>query len=411
MITVKDTQRATVQVCFDGSVRKAFHGPKAQERFGNELNVLLHLEKAGCDFVPRVISADPEKLLLVTTNCGSRIDRLDEERCAELFAELEQYGVRHDDPEMRNVTYRQQDGRFCLIDFEFATVLGSSKPARERAENLGKVPVITPLALSWSGCSECGSVRSNNEDAFVGLAIDAAEVRHLGKIGSTSSDHDLLFAVSDGMGGASAGEFASRITVEKITRMFPPLIRQRARGTPIGFVAAFEALFAEIHKALQYLGDSYEECQGMGSTLSLCWFSGGVLHFAHIGDTRIYHLTASGEGGIVQLTNDDTHVGWLRRTGQISEREAREHPAKNRLQKALGAGNQFVNPQVGEVSYLPGDRFLICSDGVTDAFTDERIAEILKESPKKGTPAQHLVMEAVNYSGKDNATAMIVAVG
>jgi len=147
----------------------------------------------------------------------------------------------------------------------------------------------------------------------------------------------------------------------------------------------------------------------MGSTLSLCWFSEGTMHFAHIGDTRIYHISKDGQ--ITQLTNDDTHVGWLRRTGQISEREARLHPAKNRLQKALGAGNQFVNPQVGEVACTPGDRFLICSDGVTDGLSDERIAEILKESPKKGTPAQHLVTEAVNYSGKDNATAMIVAVG
>ena len=98
MLTVKDTQRATVQVCFDGSVRKAFHGPKAKERFENELRVLRHLEQKGCDFVPRVISADQEKLLLVTTNCGSRVDQLDPTRCKELFAEIEQYGVRHEDP-------------------------------------------------------------------------------------------------------------------------------------------------------------------------------------------------------------------------------------------------------------------------------------------------------------------------
>ena len=131
MITVKDTQRATVQVCFDGSVRKAFHGPQAQERFANEVKVLRHLEEAGCDFVPRIIHTDPEKLLLVTTNCGSRVDQLDPERCKELFTELEAFGVRHDDPDIRNVTYRMSDGRFCVIDFEFATLLddaGSLQP-------------------------------------------------------------------------------------------------------------------------------------------------------------------------------------------------------------------------------------------------------------------------------------------
>ena len=409
MLTVKDTQRATVQVCFDGSVRKHFHGPKAQERFDNELHVLRHLEKTGCYFVPRVISADPEKLLLVTSNCGSRVDQLDPQRCKELFDELEHYGVRHDDPELRNVTYRQQDGRFYLIDFEFATVLDSIKSkTKPESKPLAPPSSVQTISLSWSGCSDKGPYRSNNEDAFVGLAIHDEDVRHLGKVGESSDEADLIFAVGDGMGGANAGEFASRVAVEKITRMIPPVVRHRSVGTPISYGAVFDALFAEIHKALQYLGDSYEECQGMGSTLSLCWFSKGSMHFAHIGDTRIYHL--SKEGRITQLTSDDTHVGWLRRTGQISEREARMHPAKNRLQKALGAGNQFVNPQFGEISCSPGDRFLICSDGITDGLSDQRISEALTECPKGIPPARHLVSEAAASSGKDNATAVIVAV-
>jgi serine/threonine protein phosphatase PrpC len=410
MLTVKDTQRATVQIAFDGSVRKAFHGPKAAERFTNEVRVLRHLEKAGCGFVPRVISDDPEKLVLVTTNCGSRVDRLDPERCKELFAELEEYGVRHDDAEMRNVTYRQQDGRFCLIDFEFATLLGEKSESLNDLHIHERIPTAS-LILSWSGSSDKGPVRPNNEDAFLGLVIDSHEVRHLGRNGTASNGEcDLLFAVSDGMGGAKAGEFASRITVEKITRMFPRLVRQRIAGKPIEYEAAFAALFAEIHKALQYLGDSYEECHEMGATLSICWFSGGIMHFAHIGDTRIYHLPASG-GGIVQLTKDDTHVGWLQRTGQISEREAKIHPAKNRLQKALGAGNQFVDPQVGEVVCSPGDRFLLCTDGVTDAFFNPKIPEVLTECPGGTHPARHLVEEAIRLSGRDNTTALLVAVG
>lgn len=410
MLTVKDTQRATVQIAFDGSVRKAFHGPKAEERFTNEVRVLRHLEKAGCGFVPRVISEDPEKLVLVTTNCGSRVDRLDPERCKELFSELEEYGVRHDDAEMRNVTYRQQDGRFCLIDFEFATLLGETAEGRDDLQ-LHEPISTTSLLLSWSGSSDKGPVRPNNEDAFLGLVIDSHEVRHLGRNGiASNAESDLLFAVSDGMGGAKAGEFASRITVEKITRLFPGLIRKRIAGKPIEYEAAFGALFAEIHKALQYLGDSYEECHGMGSTLSICWFSGGIMHFAHIGDTRIYHLPASG-GGIVQLTKDDTHVGWLQRTGQISEREAKMHPAKNRLQKALGAGNQFVDPQVGEIVCSPGDRFLLCTDGVTDTLFNTKIQEVLAGCVSGTPPALHLVEESIRLSGKDNTTAMLVEVG
>ena len=402
MITVKDTQRATVQVCFDGSVRKAFHGPKAEERFANEVRVLRHLEQAGCDFVPRVILADPSSLLLVTTNCGSRVDQLDEGRCKELFAQLEAYGVRHDDVDIRNVTYSQQLGRFCLIDFEFATLLGKGK-------STPAIPVDS-IQLKWHGCSEQGPVRTNNEDAFLGLSIDAREVHHLGRKGSAATGPaDLLFAVSDGMGGANAGEFASKIAVEKITRRFPPLVGRRGQGRPIGYHGALDSLFQEINKALQYLGESYEECRGMGATLSICWFSGDTMHFAHIGDTRIYHLPA---GGVIrQLTEDDTHVGWLQRTGTLSEREAKNHPAQHRLQKALGAGNQFVNPQVGEVPCSPGDRFLLCTDGVTDALYDDQLPGILSECPKGTDPARFLVRKAIERSGRDNTTALIVEVG
>ena len=127
MLQVKDTLRATVRLSFDGRVEKTYHGSDAQLRYDNEVRVLRHLEQRGCHFVPRLLEADPAKLRIITTNCGTRVNHLDEERRARLFAELLPYGVRHDDPDMRNVTYRQSDGRFCLIDFEFATLLPEAK--------------------------------------------------------------------------------------------------------------------------------------------------------------------------------------------------------------------------------------------------------------------------------------------
>jgi len=131
MDQVKDTLRALVRISYDGKVYKTFRGPKAEERFENEVRVLRHLEKKGCPFVPRLLESDRAQLRIVTTSCGSRVEYLDEARTKELFAELLPYGVRHDDAEMRNVTYRQSDGRFCLIDFEFATIL----PENETADN------------------------------------------------------------------------------------------------------------------------------------------------------------------------------------------------------------------------------------------------------------------------------------
>lgn len=123
MLKVKDTLRSTVNLTFDGRVVKVYHGPDALARFTNEVRVLKHLEERGCHFVPKLLDSNPAQLRIITTNCGSRVEHLDAERIVEIFAELEPFGVRHDDPDMRNVTYRQSDGRFCIIDFEFATLL------------------------------------------------------------------------------------------------------------------------------------------------------------------------------------------------------------------------------------------------------------------------------------------------
>jgi len=127
MLQAKDTLRATVYLSYDGRVFKTYHGPDAQSRFENEVKILRHLEARGCNFVPKLLEADPLLPRIITTNCGQRVEHLDAERAKELFAELETYGVRHDDAEMRNVTYRQSDGRFCVIDFELATILPDSK--------------------------------------------------------------------------------------------------------------------------------------------------------------------------------------------------------------------------------------------------------------------------------------------
>ena len=129
MHEIKDTLRALVRIAYDGRVFKTFRGPQAAERFATEVAVLRHLEARGCDFVPRLLEADPEALRIVTTNCGTRVERLDAPRAKEIFDELLPYGVRHDDAEVRNITYRQRDGRFCVIDFEFATLLDPTADA------------------------------------------------------------------------------------------------------------------------------------------------------------------------------------------------------------------------------------------------------------------------------------------
>lgn len=268
--------------------------------------------------------------------------------------------------------------------------------------------------LKWFGLTDKGKVRKNNEDSFLGVQLDAQEVRFLGKVGEGSTEKaDYVFAVSDGMGGAMAGEFASRMTVETITRLIPKAFKQAAAGLDAGFEDVLTELFSQIHRSLTFLGNSYEECAGMGATLSLAWFTPGWMYFAHLGDSRIYYLPARNPGEIKQLSHDDTYVGWLFRNGKINEREARDHPQRNVLQKALGAGHQFVDPQIGAVACEPGDMFLLCSDGLVEGLYDYHLLQMLRTPDSLETgilPAQRLVAASLERSGRDNTTALIIEV-
>lgn len=257
-----------------------------------------------------------------------------------------------------------------------------------------------------------GRFRKNNEDAFLALNFDAREVHYLGKVGDASLERgDFVFAVSDGMGGANAGEFASRVAVQKITELLPPAFKLGAMGIQQGFADLLTELFEDIHDEMGRMSRCYEECRGMGATLSLCWFTPQWLYFCHVGDSRIYYLPAS--GGIQQITLDHTHVGSLLRKGRISKHEARYHPARNVLDQALGGVTRKIDPQVGSVGYEKGDRFIICSDGVTDGVFDHRLEELLRKPPERFAdlvPAQRLITEGIEGSGRDNLTAVVIEV-
>lgn len=261
--------------------------------------------------------------------------------------------------------------------------------------------------LTWSGLTHRGRVRKNNEDAFLALTFNGEGLRYLGKTGSASMDEgDFVFAVSDGMGGANAGEFASRIAVEKITRLLPKTFRMAAAHFSSGISDVLLEVFHQVHAEIAKM-NVYEECAGMGATLSMAVFSPGWMHFGHIGDSRIYWLPKGGE--LRQVTDDHSYVGWLRKQGKLNEREARNHPRRNVLNQALGANHQMIEPQTGAVAFQTGDRFLICSDGVNDGLWDDRLKEYLDAPAARGLPrAERIVEMAVRESGRDNCTAVVV---
>lgn len=281
-------------------------------------------------------------------------------------------------------------------------------PTIEMSELNANIEETSLVSVEWSGLTDVGRFRKNNEDAFLALTVDGEGVRRLGKYGESDlTKNDYIFAVSDGMGGANAGEYASSIAVEKITQMIPSCFRSAAKGMEIGFNDILTELFQSIHSAILEMGDSYDELSGMGATLSLCWVRPGWVYFCHVGDSRIYHLPKN--GGIKQLSQDHTHVGWMYYKGEINERESRMHPGRNALQQALGGSTQTLHPSLGAVRYEAGDMFMLCSDGLVEGLWDSGIKRLLRKPLKNsaGNPAERLVHEAVATDGRDNTTAVV----
>ncbi len=261
--------------------------------------------------------------------------------------------------------------------------------------------------IQWWGLTDTGRYRKKNEDAFLALTLDGFQVNYLGKVGeSRLNGHDFIFAVSDGMGGANAGEFASRIAVEKITYLFPHKQDARPGDECIGLL---DELFAQVHEEILKFSAAYEECRGMGATLSLCRICEDRLDFCHVGDSRIYRIRGD---EIQQLTQDHTHVGWLFQQGSLNEREARNHPGRNSLQQALGGKTQFLRPNTGSMRIEPGDIYLLCTDGVIEGLWDRGLKrQILSPIPDdKRNPAERIVLEAVAEDGRDNATAVVLQI-
>jgi PPM family protein phosphatase len=270
----------------------------------------------------------------------------------------------------------------------------------------------SPTTIRWSAQTHQGRVRRNNEDAFLGLRFDASELNYLGKEGESPLDgFEFIFAVSDGMGGENAGEFASRDVIQSITDIISREFHQKRDSLPNVNEERLANFCQQIHDHARRVSRYYEECQGMGATLSLTWLQAGRLFIAHLGDSRIYHLPK--EGKITQLTEDHTVTGRMVRAGKLTEREARTHPYRNQLEKSIGCHEGEVEPQIVSVPIRSGDTFVLCSDGITDGLWDSGVEKLVLTPPpyiQDLPPSQRLVKEAMDASGRDNLTAMVIEI-
>jgi protein phosphatase len=202
-----------------------------------------------------------------------------------------------------------------------------------------------------------------------------------------------LFAVADGMGGAQAGEVASRIAAES----FDPDARHDA--APERYLRAIaEEANARIHRLAQ--ADATRS--GMGTTLTAALIEGEELSLAHVGDSRAYRFR---DGELKLLTSDHSLVEELRRQGRLTDQQAEDHPQRSIITRALGPEPQV---DVDTMTYRarPGDVYLLCSDGLTTMVREERIAEVLRTAPSLEVAVDELIAEANGAGGRDNITVV-----
>lgn len=235
--------------------------------------------------------------------------------------------------------------------------------------------------------SDVGRTRTDNEDAYGIFPVDPA-----------ADAADRLFVVADGMGGHSRGREASTTAVKVLQRTY-----FETAGRPVEH--RLEEAFQEANTHVHHLASEAGKRETMGTTGTALALVEGRAYLAHVGDSRVYRIR---EEGVEQLTCDHTMVSEMQRDGLITAQEARNHPRRGVLTRALGT-NPRVEVDVIEVGVShAGDRFLLCSDGLSGFSKQELREVVLSDSPQDA--CERLVHRANEQGGYDNATALVVGI-
>lgn len=239
--------------------------------------------------------------------------------------------------------------------------------------------------LRSSGLSDVGLNRLNNEDVWVALPEEG------------------FFAIADGMGGHQAGEVAAK---EALSSLLQSLISLKKEDS-LELIRVLRSAIEQANQWVFHLGRKVEAYYGMGTTLCCLLCTKEAVIYAHIGDSRIYRLRKK---GLELLTKDHSlFTEWLEEAGRLAE-EPDPVPSKNVLTKAVGT-HPRVTPEIALTAYEPGDLYLLCSDGLSDALTAEEIeASLFIAKNDLSLAAKTLVTQAKQKGASDNITVLIVAI-
>jgi len=234
------------------------------------------------------------------------------------------------------------------------------------------------LHLRYAAISDRGVVRQGNQDSVF------------------AGPH--FIAVADGMGGMAAGDLASAIVINTVARLDVP-------PPADSVVDELADAVADANRAIRRQVADDPQKEGMGTTLTALWFDGEWFNLVHIGDSRAYRLR---EGGFEQITVDDTYVQMLVDEGRITAEEAERHPQRSLLLRALGAAE--VEPAFQTIKGVPGDRLVLCSDGLSGPVSDADIARTLQNAATPQEAAETLVQQALDAGAPDNVTVLVADV-
>ncbi len=244
------------------------------------------------------------------------------------------------------------------------------------------------VSLRTGHVSVTGNYRENNEDSCY---IDRQQ---------------RLFIVADGMGGQSAGERASALAVELIPKRIEQLLDfEKANAKTVG--EALEKSITHANSEIIALSEVEPGLRNMGTTVVMMVRVADRFFFIGVGDSRAYELRA---GKLRQLTTDHSVTQALLDTGTISPEEAKTHRYRNVLYKYIGSRDGASGATVTEIVPRPGDRFMLCSDGLNDGLDASEIARVLQSSNDPQDVAEKLVKAALDAGSRDNVTCIVVIV-
>lgn len=257
-----------------------------------------------------------------------------------------------------------------------------------------------PFYVSVAALTDVGKVREKNEDTFVvadlsgGALLDGAPHARF-----DVGERGVLLAVSDGMGGAQAGEVASALVVETLTRA----LATAASDTPRD--ALMNDAIQKAHRAVWDVAK--RESKKMGATLTAVFVHAGQAYIAEVGDSRAYLIRA---GKMCQLTHDQSMVQMLVDTGIIQPDQVEDSPIRNVILQAMG-NQQNVKVALGRLELRHRDCLVLCSDGLTTLVHDDEIRDLVLKSGRPEIAARELVDLANERGGKDNITVVVAGVG